>query len=70
MSGSADAHPGSHLNHVLLKAEDEAKSLKDDFVSVEHLLLGLLEEGGVAGRQLGRRAEPRPSARRSTRGPR
>ena len=31
------------VNDVLTKAEDEAKSLKDEFVSVEHLLLGLLE---------------------------
>src|SRR5688572_9011410 len=27
------------LNRLLTKAEDEAKRLKDDFVSVEHLLL-------------------------------
>jgi len=31
------------VNDVLTKAEDEAKSLKDEFVSVEHLLLGLIE---------------------------
>jgi ATP-dependent Clp protease ATP-binding subunit ClpB len=31
------------VNDVLTKAENEAKSLKDDFVSVEHLLLGLLD---------------------------
>jgi len=31
------------VNEVLTKAEDEAKGLKDDFVSVEHLFLGLLE---------------------------
>ncbi len=31
------------LNDVLTRAEEEAKSLKDDFVSVEHLLLGLLD---------------------------
>ena len=30
------------INEVLTRAEEEAKSLKDDFVSVEHLLLGLL----------------------------
>ncbi|MFO0926909.1 MAG: ATP-dependent chaperone ClpB [Gemmataceae bacterium] len=52
VSGGGDAHPGSRLNRVVLKAEDEAKALKDDFVSVEHLLLGVLEEGGVAARQL------------------
>ncbi|MCX6939182.1 MAG: ATP-dependent chaperone ClpB [Verrucomicrobia bacterium] len=31
------------INEVLTRAEEEAKSLKDDFVSVEHLLLGLLD---------------------------
>src|SRR5471030_1768517 len=31
------------VNEVLTRAEEEAKSLKDDFVSVEHLLLGLLD---------------------------
>lgn len=30
------------LNDVLTRTEEEAKSLKDDFVPVEHLLLGLL----------------------------
>jgi ATP-dependent Clp protease ATP-binding subunit ClpB len=33
------------VNEVLTKAEDEAKSLKDEFISVEHLFLGLLEVG-------------------------
>ncbi len=33
------------LARVLSRAEQEAKQLKDDYVSVEHLLLGLLEEG-------------------------
>jgi ATP-dependent Clp protease ATP-binding subunit ClpB len=31
------------VNEVLTRAEEEAKSLKDDYVSVEHLLLGLLD---------------------------
>ena len=31
------------VNDVLTRGEEEAKSLKDDFVSVEHLLLGLLD---------------------------
>ena len=30
------------VNEVLTRGEEEAKSLKDDFISVEHLLLGLL----------------------------
>src|SRR5471030_3188005 len=33
------------VNEVLTRAEEEAKSLKDDFVSVEHLLLGLVDVG-------------------------
>ena len=37
------------LDAALQKAEDEAKTMHDEFVSVEHLLLGLLEaaQGGV-----------------------
>ncbi|MBS0630400.1 MAG: ATP-dependent chaperone ClpB [Verrucomicrobia bacterium] len=31
------------VNDVLTRAESEAKSLNDDFVSVEHLLLGLID---------------------------
>ena len=33
------------LNQLLLKAGDEAKRLKDDFISVEHLFLALADEG-------------------------
>jgi ATP-dependent Clp protease ATP-binding subunit ClpB len=33
------------LARVLAQAEREAKALKDDYISVEHLLLALLEEG-------------------------
>src|SRR6202140_419511 len=33
------------LQQIFLRAEDEAKRLKDEYVSVEHLLLALIEEG-------------------------
>jgi len=33
------------LNKLLVKAEDEAKRLKDEYVSVEHLLLAMVDEG-------------------------
>ncbi|MGQ9656021.1 MAG: Clp protease N-terminal domain-containing protein, partial [Thermodesulfobacteriota bacterium] len=53
------AEPGKvyitqRLNKLLVKAEDEAKHLKDDYVSVEHLLLAFSEEGETtaAGRIL------------------
>ncbi len=35
----------SSMARVLSKAEQEAKQLKDDYVSIEHLLLALIEEG-------------------------
>jgi len=33
------------LNHLLVRAQDEAKKLKDDYVSVEHLVLAMFNEG-------------------------
>jgi ATP-dependent Clp protease ATP-binding subunit ClpB len=33
------------LNRVLAKAQDEAKKLKDEYVSVEHLVLAFFDEG-------------------------
>ncbi|HEY3568156.1 MAG TPA: ATP-dependent chaperone ClpB [Thermoanaerobaculia bacterium] len=33
------------LQQILIRAEDEAKRLKDEYVSVEHLLLAMVEEG-------------------------
>jgi ATP-dependent Clp protease ATP-binding subunit ClpB len=53
------AEPGKiyltqRLQQDLARAEDEAKRLRDEYVSVEHLLLALAEEGsgGPAGRLL------------------
>jgi ATP-dependent Clp protease ATP-binding subunit ClpB len=40
-------HLTSRLGQVLDRAEDEQKSLKDDFLSVEHVLLGMVQEGGI-----------------------
>ncbi len=34
------------FNRILIKAEEEAKRLKDDYVSVEHIALAMAEEGG------------------------
>jgi len=38
------------LNRLLAQAEDEAKKLKDDYISVEHLLLAMTDDMGAAGR--------------------
>jgi ATP-dependent Clp protease ATP-binding subunit ClpB len=40
------------LNRLLGQAEDETKKLKDDYVSVEHLLLALTDDVGAAGKVL------------------
>jgi ATP-dependent Clp protease ATP-binding subunit ClpB len=37
------------LNAILVRAGDEAKKLKDEYISVEHLLLALAEDRGTAG---------------------
>src|SRR6267378_393059 len=42
----------ARLNKVFVAAEDEAKKLKDEYVSVEHLLLAIIDEGGAASRAL------------------
>jgi ATP-dependent Clp protease ATP-binding subunit ClpB len=42
----------SRLNRLLGLAEDEAKKMKDDYVSVEHLLLAMLDDRGATGRIL------------------
>ncbi|MBE3100608.1 MAG: ATP-dependent chaperone ClpB [Planctomycetes bacterium] len=51
--GGPGAEPGKvyltrRLNEVLVRAEDEAKRLKDEYVSVEHLVLAMLDEGAAA----------------------
>src|SRR6266508_4011236 len=40
------------LSHVLDRADEEAQSLGDAYVSTEHLLLALAEEKGATARQL------------------
>jgi ATP-dependent Clp protease ATP-binding subunit ClpB len=48
--GNENIGISSRLNRVLGVAEDEAKKMKDDYVSVEHLLLAMLDDSGSAGR--------------------
>ena len=40
----AGVYVTQRLNQLLAKAQEEAKRLKDDYVSVEHLLLAMLDE--------------------------
>jgi ATP-dependent Clp protease ATP-binding subunit ClpB len=45
---TSDTFLGNSLKRTLDAAEAQAAKLKDDYVSTEHLLLGLLAEGGAA----------------------
>jgi ATP-dependent Clp protease ATP-binding subunit ClpB len=40
----------ARLNRLLTQALDEAHRLKDEYVSIEHLLLGMTQDGGATGR--------------------
>jgi ATP-dependent Clp protease ATP-binding subunit ClpB len=40
-------HIASRLNQVLTNAEDEQRTLKDDYLSVEHVVLAMVQEGGI-----------------------
>ena len=48
-SGPDRVHVTQRLSRLLTRAEEEAKELKDDYVSVEHLLLATLEDEGATG---------------------
>jgi ATP-dependent Clp protease ATP-binding subunit ClpB len=55
ISGAAAAdqiYITGRLTRLLAQAEEEAKKLRDDYVSVEHLLLAMSEDGGATGRLL------------------
>ena len=46
VQGGGDPYAGSDLRKSLAAAQSEATKLKDEYVSTEHLLLGLLDGGG------------------------
>jgi len=46
VQGATQVYPTQEFQAALTAAESEAKKLHDDYVSTEHLLLGLLEKGG------------------------
>ena len=51
----AETHITRRLQQLFVRAEDEARKLKDEYVSVEHLVLALVDEGigTAAGRLFG-----------------
>jgi ATP-dependent Clp protease ATP-binding subunit ClpB len=46
VEGAGDPYAGNDLKKALDAAQSEATKLKDDYVSTEHLLLGLIDSGG------------------------
>ena len=49
-SGPGQVHLTPRMGNVLTRAEDEMKGLRDEYTSVEHVLLAMVEEGGVLRR--------------------
>ena len=52
VSGSGQIYINNDLNKVLINAEDEAKAMGDEYVSVEHLFLCLIKEANKALKDL------------------
>ncbi len=51
-TSSSDVYLSQELKKALDAAQSEAGKLKDDYISTEHLLLGLLDGGGSALKQI------------------
>jgi ATP-dependent Clp protease ATP-binding subunit ClpB len=70
-TGAGQSYLTPRLGKLLRQAEDEAKALKDEYTSVEHLLLAMLEDSGATGKALraaGIRREKLMEALRKVRG--
>jgi ATP-dependent Clp protease ATP-binding subunit ClpB len=51
-AGSGQVYLSQGLNRILVTAEEEAKRFKDDYTSVEHLLLAMADADGTCARML------------------
>ncbi len=52
VSGGGQLYVSNDLNKVLVNAEDEAKAMGDEYVSVEHLFLAMVKQPGRAIKEL------------------
>jgi ATP-dependent Clp protease ATP-binding subunit ClpB len=66
-SAPGQIHITSRLSQVLTRAEQEMQGLRDEYVSVEHVLLAMVDEGGIF-RQLGLTRDRLLSALQQVRG--
>ncbi len=51
-SGPDQIYVTARLNKLITNAEDEARQLKDEYISVEHVLLAAIDDKGAAGKLL------------------
>ena len=52
VSGNGELYPSTEVSNVLRFADKVASQLKDEYISVEHIMLGLLAEGGRQVKEL------------------
>ena len=50
--GAGQAYPSREFSRLLVAAKNKAETMKDEYISVEHLFLAMLEEGGSCGKVL------------------
>ncbi|MBD3414466.1 MAG: ATP-dependent chaperone ClpB [Candidatus Aminicenantes bacterium] len=46
VTGGADVTLSSRMNKIIKEAKKQASALKDEYISTEHLFLGMIKEGG------------------------
>src|SRR6185436_15809485 len=51
-TSSSDVYPSQEMKRALDSAQSEATKLKDDYISTEHLLLGILDAAGSSLKQI------------------
>jgi ATP-dependent Clp protease ATP-binding subunit ClpB len=69
--GPEQVYVTQRLNRLLTEAEDEARQLKDEYISIEHVLLAAIDDRGAAGKifkELGLTRERLMQALREVRG--
>jgi len=67
-AGPAQSYLTQRLGQILARAEDEMAGLKDEYLSVEHVLLAIVDEGGAVVRELGLTREKLMAALQKVRG--
>jgi ATP-dependent Clp protease ATP-binding subunit ClpB len=67
-AGPSQTYLTQRLANVLTKAEDEMRALKDEYLSVEHALLAIVDENGPVVRSVGLRRDRLMEALQKVRG--